>query len=133
LNLLFSSLNFLNKRGAEIFVSDIDQKSKSLLEKLKSEGKTIYGFGAAAKGCIYLNAMNIDYKDIDIVIDDTDIKQNKFIPGTGIQIMNRDILKETQPDYILILVHNFADYIIESLNSDYQGKFITLIPDIKII
>jgi len=77
--------------------------------------------------------MNIDYKDIDIVIDDTDIKQNKFIPGTGIQIMNRDILKETQPDYILILVHNFADYIIESLNSDYQGKFITLIPDIKII
>jgi hypothetical protein len=124
-------LNYHVKWGKEVQNHITD--SKNFIKKLKSEGKTIYGFGAAAKGCIYLNAMNLDYKDIDIVIDDTDVKQGKFIPGTGIQIMNRNILKETQPDYILILAHNFAEYIIESLNSEYQGKFITLIPNIKTI
>ena len=124
-------LNYHVKWGKEVQNHITD--SKNFIKKLKSEGKTIYGFGAAAKGCIYLNAMNLDYKDIDIVIDDTDVKQGKFIPGTGIQIMNRNILKETQPDYILILANNFAEYIIESLNSDYQGKFITLIPNIKTI
>jgi hypothetical protein len=105
--------------------------SKDFIQQLKSEGKTIYGFGAAAKGCIYLNAMNLTYKDIDYIIDDTDIKQEKYIPGTGIQVKSRDILKKKQPDYILILAHNFSDYIRESLSLEYQGKFIILIPNIK--
>jgi hypothetical protein len=107
--------------------------SNDSIQQLKSEGKTIYGFGAAAKGCIYLNAMNLTYKDIDYIIDDTDIKQEKYIPGTGIQVKSRDILKEKQPDYILILAHNFSDYIRESLSLEYQGKFIILIPSIQII
>lgn len=105
--------------------------SKLYIDRLKQSGSVIFGFGAAAKGCIYMHAMNIDYNQIDYVIDDTDIKQGKFIPGTGIEIVSRDILKKKQPDYILILAHNFADHIIESLKHEYQGKFITLIPNIK--
>lgn len=105
-------------------------ESKKFIKKLKSEGKTIFGFGAAAKGCIYLNAMGLTYQDIDYIIDDTDIKQGKFSPGTGIQIVSRHILNETQPDYILILAHNFKEYIINSLRSDYKNKFIILIPEI---
>jgi len=107
--------------------------SKNFIKKLKEEGKIIYGFGAAAKGCIYMNTMGLTYEDIDYIIDDTDIKQNKFISGTGIQVVSRKILKKSPPDYILILTHNFADHIIESLNSEYIGKFILLLPEIKII
>ena len=105
--------------------------SKNFIKQLKSEGKTIYGFGAAAKGCIYLNSMGLDYNDIDYIIDDTDLKQNKYVPGTGIQITSRDILNEKQPDYILILAHNFSEYIIQSLENQYKGKYILLIPTIK--
>jgi hypothetical protein len=76
--------------------------------------------------------MGLDYNDIDCVIDDTDIKQNKFIPGTGIEIVSRDILKQKKPDYILILAHNFSEYIIKSLYHEYQGKFIVLVPEIRI-
>ena len=106
-------------------------KSSKFIKELKENNKTIYGFGAAAKGCVYLNAMGLTYHDIDYIIDDTNIKQGKFVPGTGIQVVNRDILKTKPPDYILILAHNFADYIIESLKTDYQGKYIILIPEIK--
>lgn len=109
------------------------EKSKKFIESLKSDGNKIYGFGAAAKGCIYLNAMGLNYNDIDFVIDDTNIKQNKFIPGTGIQVVSRDILKTNPPNYILILAHNFSEYIIKSLENEYNGKFITLIPSIKVI
>lgn len=108
-------------------------ESKKTIKDLKAQGKTIYGFGAAAKWCIYLNAMGLDHHDIDYVIDDTDIKQDKFIPGTGIEIVSREILKQKQPDYILILAHNFSEYIIKSLQREYQGKFIILIPKIRII
>lgn len=103
------------------------------LMELINEGKTIYGFGAAAKGCIFLNSMGFSYKDISHIIDDTDIKQGKFIPGTGIQIVDRNILKTSTPDYILILAHNFKDYIMQSLRDyGYKGKFIVLVPEFKI-
>ncbi len=37
-------------------------------------------------------------------------------------------------DYIVILAHNFLDYIIRSLKQDgYTGKFIVLLPNIRVI
>lgn len=107
--------------------------SKELIQSIKDSGSKIFGFGAAAKGCVYLNTLEIDYNYIDYVIDDTDIKQGKFIPGTGIEIVSREILKTKKPDYIIILTHNFANYIMESLNGIYDGKFILLLPEIKVI
>ena len=35
-------------------------------------------------------------------------------------------------DYILILAHNFSDFIIESFKDSYKGKFITFLPTIQI-
>lgn len=103
------------------------------LKMLKIANANIVGFGAAAKGCIFLNSANIDHTILDVVIDDTDLKQEKFIPGTGIQIKSREYLKNNKPDYILILAHNFKDVIIESLRKDgYDGKFIILFPTITI-
>lgn len=107
------------------------QQSKEFLLKIKNQNKKIYGFGAAAKGCVYLNTMGIDDSVIDVVIDDTDIKQGKYIPGTGIKVVSRDILTNDPPDYILILAHNFSEYIIRSLLTTYAGKYILLLPDIK--
>ena len=104
------------------------------LRILKADGSNIIGFGAAAKGCIFLNSAKIDDTILDVVIDDTDLKQGKFIPGTGIQIKDRTYINENKVDYILILAHNFKDVIIESLRNDgYGGKFIILFPQIKII
>lgn len=125
------TLDYYINWGNNVF--DHIKKSADFLKSLKKENKTIFGFGAAAKGCIYLNAMGIDYNHIDYVIDDTDIKQGKFIPGTGIQIVSKEILKQKTPDYILILAHNFSDYIIKSLECVYSNKFIILVPEIKII
>jgi len=107
-------------------------KCKDILDSLK--GKNIVGFGAAAKGCIFLNKQKIDYNTIKYVIDDTELKQNKYIPGTGIKIVKRNIIKEREIDYILILAHNFSEYIIKSMRDyGYKGKFIVFFPVIKII
>lgn len=108
------------------------EKSSNFIKSLKYKNKKIYGFGAAAKGCIYLNSMGITFNEIDCIIDDTDLKQGKFIPGTGIQVVSREILKKEKPDYIIILAHNFSEFIINSLKDIYDGEFIVLIPDIKI-
>jgi hypothetical protein len=95
------------------------------------DGKTVACFGAAAKGCVFLNTCGIDYTMIKFIIDDTPFKQGKFVPGTGIEVVSREVLKNNHIDYILILAHNFKDYIIKSLEGQYLGKFIVMFPDIK--
>ena len=110
------------------------EKFKIYLEVLKRSGAKIVGFGAAIKGCVFLNTCNLDYKTIDYIIDDTPEKQGKFVPGTGIEVFSREILKGNPPNYILILAHNFSDYIIKSLKeSGYKGKFLVMFPNIQVI
>jgi len=104
---------------------------KNYIKDLVSQKKRIAGFGAAAKGCVFLNSVGIDDSMIEFIIDDTPFKQGKYVPGTGIKVVSRDALKENKIDYILILAHNFKDYIIESLKGHYDGEFIVMFPDIK--
>lgn len=107
---------------------------REFLIEQKNSGKKIIGFGAAAKGCVFLNSAKINHEILDAVIDDTDLKQNKYIPGTGIQIVSREYLKNNQVDSILILAHNFKNVIIDNLRKDgYTGNFIIMFPDIKVV
>jgi len=107
------------------------RECRELVRNLKAEGKRVAGFGAAAKGCIFLNAAGLNYTDLEYIVDDTDLKQGKYVPGTGIPIAGRSILQEQPVDYILILAHNFADHIIESLKDEFNGKFLVFLPEIK--
>lgn len=102
---------------------------KKFIQNL-SYKKSVACFGAAAKGCVFLNSCNIDFKMVEFIIDDTPYKQGKFVPGTGLEVVSRDILKSVHIDYIIILAHNFKDYIINSLKGEYCGKFIVMFPDI---
>lgn len=106
---------------------------KLFLRDLLYRGKSIACFGAAAKGCVFLNSCDINDDMIKFIIDDTPFKQWKFVPGTGIQVVPRTELKNHKIDYMLILAHNFKDYIINSLKGQYEGKFIIMFPDIKIL
>ena len=90
-------------------------------------------FGAAAKGCVYLNAIGRDITDrMSYVVDDTIGKQGKFIPGTKLKVVCRQTLYDTQPDYLIILAHNFKKHIMDSLRSNYKGKFVVMLPEIEI-
>lgn len=110
------------------------KKCREYLIDTKQKGKKIVGFGAAAKGCVFLNCAGIDDTILDVVIDDTDLKQDKFIPGVGIQIKSREYLKQNHVDVVIILAHNFKDVIIDSLRDDgYAGQFIVLFPNIEVI
>ena len=104
---------------------------RNYMMDLLSKNKKIAGFGAAAKGCVFLNSVGIDNTMIEFIVDDTPFKQGKYVPGTGIKIVPREVLFENKIDYILILAHNFKDYIIDSLKDKYDGEFIVMFPDIK--
>jgi hypothetical protein len=110
------------------------EKFEEFISKLYyNENASIACFGAAAKGCVFLNSCGLNYKKIKFIIDDTPFKQGKYVPGTGLQVVSRDVLKTEKIDYMIILAHNFKDYIIKSLMDQYRGKYIIMFPAVKII
>lgn len=118
---------------------DFGTWSDSITDKINTDRKYIDNldgnivlFGAAAKGVVYLNTIGNSNR-FNYVIDDTPGKEGKYIPGTSIKVTPRSNLLDLKPDYILILAHNFKDYIIKSLReSKYTGKFITMLPTIEL-
>ena len=102
------------------------------------KGKTIF-FGAAAKGVVYLNALGITSKIMpdSYVLDDTLEKQGLYIPGTGFRIYSRKKILNDNVKNIIILSHNYAEHIANSLRNDpslklsSMCKIITMLPDIR--
>jgi hypothetical protein len=107
---------------------------KIFLNRLGSRGGSFACFGAAAKGCVYLNCLDYDFirSKVKYVVDDTKEKQGKFVPGIGLEIVDREILYRDQPEYLIIMAHNFKDHIIKTLRPHYKGKIIVMLPEIQI-
>ena len=122
-------ISYLLDWGSKVH-KQLETYRNTILE-YKKDGKKIACFGAAAKGCIFLNALGLTDKEIEFIIDDTDIKQGKYMPGTGLQILDRSILKTVDIDVIIILTHNFAEFIAKKLRNDnFAGEIITIIPTV---
>ena len=61
-------------------------------------------------------------------------KQGLFLPGTHIPIFSPDKIRETQPDYVLILPWNLKEEIMKQMAfiGEWDGKFVVPIPKVQV-
>jgi len=99
----------------------------------KNQGKTLVGYGAPAKGNTLLNYCGIRTDYIDYTVDRSPHKQGHFLPGTHIPIYHPDKIKETRPDYVVILPWNLRDEVMHQMAyvRDWDSRFVTLIPEVR--
>jgi hypothetical protein len=119
------------------FAEKVKETKRRLLDfliKAKQEGKSISGYGAPGKGNTLLNYCGIRTDFVDYTVDRNPYKHGKYTPGTHIPIFPPDKIKETQPDYLLILPWNFKEEIVEQVSyiRDWGGQFIVPIPEVTI-
>jgi SAM-dependent methyltransferase len=120
------------------FAARVEQTKRRLLEVLisiKSNGKSIAGYGAPGKGNTLLNYCGIRTDLVDYTVDRNPYKQGRFLPGTRIPIFALDKIAESRPDFILILPWNLKDEIIEQLAfvRGWGARFIVPIPEVTVL
>src|SRR5207245_10578676 len=107
-------------------VNDLKRELVDLLQRLKSEGKSMAAYGASAKGSTLLNFFGLGQDTLDFVADRSTYKQGRLTPGTHISIVPPERLLEKMPDYTLLLTWNFAEEILgqQKAYRERGGKFI---------
>ena len=107
----------------------------TLLENIKTKGKSISGYAATSKSSTITNYCGITSKHLNCIYDTTPIKIGKFSPGTHIPINPHNEFKNNYPDYALLFGYNHSKEIFAKEQDFVEkgGKWITYVPEVKII
>lgn len=104
------------------------------LIKAKREGKKVMAYGAAAKGNTLINYSGIRSDLLPFVIDRNPAKQNKYLPGSRIPIIDESIIRHEKPDYMVILPWNLRQEVADQLKyiREWGGMFIIAVPNLEV-
>jgi hypothetical protein len=119
------------------FAERVKETKRELLQCLiraKDGGKAIVGYGAPGKGNTLLNYCGVGKDFLDYTVDRNPYKQGRFTPGTHIPIYPPERIRETRPDYLLILPWNLRNEIMQQMAfiREWGGQFIVPIPEATI-
>jgi C-methyltransferase C-terminal domain/Methyltransferase domain len=119
------------------FGDRVKKSKRKLLEFMiaaREQGKSVVGYGAPAKGNTLLNYCGIRSDLVDYTVDRSPHKQGHFLPGTHIPIYQPEKIKETRPDYLLILPWNLKEEVIGQMQyiRDWGGQFVVPIPEVTV-
>jgi predicted TPR repeat methyltransferase len=128
---------YLRLETYSVFEEQVKETKRKLLDFLiqaKRAGKSIAGYGAPGKGNTLLNYCGIRTDFLDYTVDRSPHKQGKFLPGTHIPIFHPDKIRQTRPDYVLILPWNLKTEIMNQVSyiRDWGGRFVVPIPEVRI-
>ena len=130
----------LNSIGIyEEFQNSIDKVKydfSAFLLDAKSSGKSVVAYGAAAKGNTLLNYCGVKGNDvIEYVVDASPHKQGLYMPGSHISIVSEDKIKETRPDYVVVLPWNIKEEIITQLYyiKEWGAEFVVAVPELEVL
>jgi len=132
------ALGFDQQKAYADFGNRVRETKQKLLEFLigaKRRGKQIVGYGAPGKGATLLNYCGIRTDFLDYTVDRSPHKQGRYTPGTHIPICHPDRIRETRPDYVLILPWNLKAEIMEQISyiRAWGGRFVIPVPEVSVL
>ncbi len=111
------------------------KKLVALLKRLKKENKKIISYGATYKSTTVFNYCKTGTEYFNYITDTTKNKQGKFTPGMHIPILPPEKGFNESVDYAYLGAWNFKKEIMKKEKKFIKrgGKFITHVPDVRIV
>ena len=135
--LLENKKRLFSDRLFKQYMKKINQQRNKLLKILndnRKQKKNIIGFGAPAKLTTFSYKFKINKKIVPFVVDDNQLKQDRYSPGKHIKIISYEEMKNKKFNTIIIFAWNFAESIVKRLKKDFKNKSIIVpFPYVKII
>jgi len=99
---------------------------QSAVRNYVAQGERVCGFGASAKGTVWVNACGFTEKDLLFVSDNSPYKPGNLIPGTRIPVIPQEEFLSEHPNRAVCFAWNFKEEILKSQSKwrDRGGKFI---------
>ncbi|MCX6082397.1 MAG: class I SAM-dependent methyltransferase [Chloroflexi bacterium] len=115
-----------------IFSATTKRQIHVVSEVVASLGKSkqIWGYGAAGRATMWVNACKMDY--LKALVDESPLRAGRLMPGTHTPIVFPDALRRNPPDYILVTAWNYFD-IIRRKEAWFDGIWILPAPDLRFI
>lgn len=92
-------------------IKQMKEENLNYLRNKKSQGKTIYGFGAPVKGNTLLNYFGIGAESLDCLVEKNELRRGLYSPGMHIPVIIEKEL-EKLPDIYYVLAWNFKKEIL---------------------
>jgi hypothetical protein len=107
------------------------ERLRRMLEDFMTSGRTVAGYGAAAKATVILNALGPTARKLTWVADRSSVKQGHFIPGVRLEVVPVERVFSEKPDYLMVFAWNYMDEIARQLDNYSQngGQFIVPFPE----
>lgn len=123
--------------GYESFARQVKQTKLDFVDFLMHaarEGKKVCGYGAPGKSATLLHYCGVGKDLIEYTVDRSPYKQGRHLPGSRIPIYHPDRIRETKPDYVVILPWNLKGEIMKQLEfiREWGGQFVVPIPAVEI-
>lgn len=116
-------------------VSRIKTELVALLRDIRSQGRTVVGYGATSRSATVLNYCGIGADLLPFVCDSTPEKQGRVTPGSMIPVCPPDAFSDPYPDYALLFAWNHAEEIMakERLFQEKGGRWILYVPQVHTV
>jgi SAM-dependent methyltransferase len=133
-----SKANLDKISGYEIFARQVKETKFALMDFLLTaakQGKKVAGYGAPGKSATLIHYCGIGKDLIEYTVDRSPYKQGRHLPGSHIPIYHPDRIRETKPDYVVILPWNLKDEIVQQLGfiREWGGRFVVAIPTVSVL
>jgi hypothetical protein len=92
-------------------VEAMKRRDLSYLERVKQEGKRVFGMGAPVKGNTLLNYCGIGRNYLDCLVEKNPLRRGLYSPGMHLPIVMEDEIAR-QPDVYYVLAWNFRKEIL---------------------
>ncbi len=120
------------------YPEEVQRVKRSLLRFLieaRDLGYTTVAYGAPDGGGTLLNYCGIRDDLIDYTVDRSPYNQGRFLPGTHLPIYPPSRVRETRPDYLLILPSSLTEEIMDEMSCVRQwgARFVVPIPELAIL